>query len=77
MDLRFYLANCIPVQNADFAIEEFREVIKEEEQIFGELHWRVGKKYQGFGNYLFDIGDFSNAATTLEKALNIFTKKFG
>lgn len=77
LNIKFKLANCISASNTEKAKKIFREVINAQESIYGTNHWMVADKYQGFGNFLFDIGELHEAEIMLEKALVIFSEQLG
>lgn len=77
LDIEFMLANCIAEKNPDTAKVIFQEVINKEESIHGTCHWTVADRYKGYGNFLYDLGDFKQAEIMLEKALAIYKEKFG
>ena len=77
LDVQFKEANCIAPQNSDEAIKIFMDVIEAEKRIFGLHDLRLGRKYQAFGNYLYDIGEFRWAASESENALAIFKATMG
>ncbi len=76
-NIKFNLANCISTRNPEEAKKLFQEVINAEESIYGINHWMVANKYQGYGNFLFDLGEFREAEVMLEKALDIFIVQLG
>jgi len=77
LEIRFNLANCIAPKDARAATKIFQEVIAAVEKNPHAGLLQLGKKHQAFGNYLFDIGEFCDASSELEKALTIFSEKLG
>lgn len=77
LNIKFKLANCISTAKPDEARRIFREVICAEEKKYSSNHWMVADKYQGFGNFLFDIGDYREAEIMLDKALRVFSEQLG
>ena len=75
LDIRFQLATCMSLSNAAQATTIFEDVINYEEIIYGPNHLKLAEKYRGYGDYLFFIGEYAQAAEKLEKALDIYRNK--
>ncbi|MBR0341355.1 MAG: tetratricopeptide repeat protein [Oscillospiraceae bacterium] len=77
LNIKFKLANCISTSNPDAAKRIFYEVIDAEEKKYSSNHWVLADKYQGFGNFLFESGNYREAEEMLKKSLNIFSEQIG
>lgn len=72
LDIKFLLANCIAASDNVSAHQIFEDIIKAEELLLPANDPRLAEKYRGFGNFLYEVGDYQAATEMFEKALTIY-----